>query len=64
MPVPNFLFQTFRVGKPCTPYSDAISLFFSSLASTATRAMPWLLSVVAAFLNSGARFLQCPHQGA
>jgi len=58
MPDPNFLFQTFRVGNPFTSYSVVISLFLSSLASTAIKEIPLAFNAVAAFFYSGAKFLQ------
>lgn len=47
---------------PRIPYCPA--RFWSTVASTAATFTPVFLRAFAAFSHSGARFLQCPHQGA
>jgi len=58
------VFYTLSVGKPVTPYLVPISLLSSKVVSIAASAMLCSFSAVAASLNSGASFLQWPHQGA
>lgn len=56
--------KNFSVGYPLTEYSSASSA--SSVASTLANLMLdfWFSKLLAAFAYSGAKALQCPHQGA
>jgi len=55
------VFHTLSVGNSLTRYLVIISALSAASESTVARGMPWVLSVVAAFLNSGDRFKHFPH---